>query len=212
VGKDIKQPTVMERMFYLIMKEPEFTEASFTYTLDGNSEAVVLSEMDNFSLGLTRDQVGELEFSDIEGDVDVNTTYIGTPQDMVLTDDIQIQRYYSVDGEPVTTSNVHQGDIIEVEFVITVTDDIWNVSIEDVLPAGLVYYTSVYGDDYNYTTVNDKEISMVVYRSLESNVMTVSYKAIATSVGTYTADYLVIQNLYGVGGQYVEQESLVINP
>lgn len=214
LSRDIKQTTIPQRLVYLMSVEPTFTEASFTYILEGVENTVTLSDFDSYVIDLLPQQLDDIEFGDIEGDIDVHTTFIGTPEDMIVRPDILVERQYYVDGEPVNNRNVHQGDIVTVEIVIEVPDEVYGVIIEDVLPAGLVYYQNQYDNWYYgaYSQVRDKEIVTTAYKDFNSNQISVSYKTIATSAGTYTADYLVVQDIYGIGGVYLDQEIMVINP
>jgi len=188
-------------------------DASFTIIVCSDSKDVVLNGFDSYGVDLTKEQVGDVTFDQIEGDITVNTTYIGTPQDMEINNDIQISRAYSINGEPVNNTNVHQGDIIDVTITVTMPEDIWGIQIEDVLPSGMVYYNSSY--DYEsiiYYKTEGKEVVITAYRPEDNRTIVANYQAIASSQGTYTSDYLVVQNLLGIGGNYIDQEEVVINP
>ncbi|MDA3846324.1 MAG: hypothetical protein PF505_07255 [Vallitaleaceae bacterium] len=210
---DTQDSTVIERLIYTMASKPEVTDASFTIKVGEKTTDVALSDFDVYSVGLTKEEVGQVSFDNIEGGVGVNTTFIGTPEDMTVIEGIEIDRVYLVDGELVTDSNINQGDIVDVVITVTIPEDIGGIQIEDVLPSGMVYYDY----DYNYDTSvyyesHNKEVVMTAYRAGTSRTIVAEYRAIATSQGTYTADYLVVYNLFGIGGNYIDQEEVVINP
>lgn len=143
--------TYPQELSYLQHKLPGLRQeaASFTYTLNGETESVSLEAGEEFRLICPADQLATLRFSDIQGQVGV-AARSQAPLEKVAesgVDDTVLSRSYQVNGKEVTS--LAAGDLVKVKlsYRLGAKAPKGLYQVTDFLPAGLKIIEKTYRPD-----------------------------------------------------------------
>lgn len=208
-GKDVFSPTICERLIYLMSTPPKDILCSFDYTLDGTTESFIVDYAHPAHLTLSAEQAEDIRFNNIEGDVEVLQEFFATVEDIKVDDSYRVERSYNVNGNTIGSSSIKQGDVVEVSITVS-SKDSRTIEVNDILPAGLIYYSSDYTDATYYQNKGN-QVNIYYYGfNNQTTQVTFKYYAIAVASGTYTADYVVVKNLWGESANYGKQVQITI--
>lgn len=197
----------LEKINYIKHALPNLkpSPAKVTYELYGKKNEIEITGGRVYSIQLQPENVDELKFITIEGDVGISTRYtrpINTAQ-AAKDDSIQIKREYYVKGK--RTSSFSEKDIIEVRLYPSFGNNaiIGNYQITDFLPSGLAPVTKLYrgyGYDCNYWYPYNTDGQKVKY-SIHKNWRTsycggdyIKYYARVKNRGEFKAEPATIQS------------------
>ncbi|MDO8513010.1 MAG: alpha-2-macroglobulin family protein [bacterium] len=166
-------------------------QASYGYELNGKVTTTILDPGKSSSLSLTSQQVKQIKFSNIKGNIGLISTYsiYQKPSSAQLNKKLTLTRKYLKNGSPASTFN--EGDVIEIQLSATVpnkNDSIY--IIEDYLPSGLKLFTGL----EMYTKegiarpfqVDGQEVKFMLFN--DKSQKTINYKARVVSKGTFKAE------------------------
>ncbi|MFA4930818.1 MAG: alpha-2-macroglobulin family protein [Patescibacteria group bacterium] len=136
-------------------------DSSFEYLVAGQKKKVELTKGDNFGLSLSKDELSQISFTNIQGEIAVILEKESRGQiDTAKNDEhLGISRGYYVDGQP--ADNFSEGDLIEVRIYPGINDGALQGSYEirDILPSGLKPVTRTYPTDpYYYSAAEQCQI------------------------------------------------------
>ncbi len=171
---------------------------SFSYTLGDETTDVSLKNNEKLTLSLTHDELENISFSGILGNVGLISSYqVPSVLAEVETDpNISISRQYTVGGKP--TINFHENDIVK----ITLTPNISNEAIDneyqltDYLPAGLKILTNLWSRYIgweNETRYPYEVDGQAVKFWTSKTTLPFHYYAIVISKGDFKAEPPVLQ-------------------
>ena len=167
-------------------------DAEFTYNYDGEERRVQLTNGKSFSLRLLPMQLKNLKITDVKGDVGLVSVFKENVFDIKQkSNDISISRtYYHMNGTPLNSNTLKQGDVIKVRLTWRISDTAFDgvYEITDYLPSGLKPNRSMYNTE-------GQKVTFYVYNSSywKSNPY-IEYLARVVSPGVYTAQGPVIQS------------------
>jgi len=189
---------------------------SFNYVLDGKEKNVSLNNDEQESLSLTPEQIKNIQFKNISGQVGLIVTY-QVPMDVKAekTDkNLSIKRVYSVAGND--TNTFSENDIVKITIMPQIAakaiDNEYQVT--DFLPAGLkilsnTFYRGIGLDlmqQYPYE-VNGQQIKFWSGKPAKA----FNYYAVVTSKGTYTAEPVTLQGFVARDSQtFGEAQTITI--
>jgi hypothetical protein len=176
---------------------------SFEYNLNGKSEEITLNDIETKKLVLTPEEMNEIQFQNIEGDVSVATTYESTLVESVnIAKNISVQRKYYVNNSlvnPVAGKvNLKEGDLVRVELSYNVPSGLGCYTITDYLPSGMklitrnASYITNNGIDIDYPINSD--FQSVSFCSPKAYNQPISYIARVSGKGIFTAEKPMIQS------------------
>jgi hypothetical protein len=138
--------TNLEKLYVVQNSIPECKQTGkFTYSLDGKSKEITISKNEKFEMVLTPEKLQNIKFSNIQGDIYINSTYTGAVNDLASSgaNVLKLTREYSVNK--VTTTSFKQSDLIQVnlkfDFSTSAPDGFYEIT--DILPSGLKYTSSM---------------------------------------------------------------------
>lgn len=167
-------------------------DVEFTYSYNGEEKTVYLEKGKSFSIKLLPIQLKNFKITSVKGDVSLVSVFKENVFDIKeKSDEISISRsYHHLDGTPLYSNTLKQGDIIRVTLTWKVNDTVFDgvYAITDYLPSGLKPY-------HSWHDTGSQEITFYVYNSQhwKSNT-TIKYLARVVSPGVYTAQGPIIQS------------------
>lgn len=190
----------LEKMIFLQNTIPE---AEKTGTLNissgGNSEEIKLTGTETKSMVLTYEELKNMRFSNVNGEIECAARYIGPLEAVVDGSDnlISISRVYKVNGHE-TTSFKHS-DVVQVELKVSfdAAAPEGYYQITDVLPSGFRFVPSGNWDweQWYWGETNGQKITFGYHYSKNYKTSdTIRYYARVVSPGNYTADNAVIKH------------------
>jgi hypothetical protein len=177
----ISQDTiVLEKLYYIKNYPVDFSEATFDYTLNGQSETVELPDLDSYRIELKEGD--DITFNEVSEDLMVNEwlKVLGTDYK-----DYKNSKYQIKQEAP---EQVNFGDRVTVNVRFQKGQKDW-VVIRTRIPAGFEYVGSK-GDCSVY--VDNQEL--VAYAGYED--FSFEYYLSANQAGTYNMEPITIQNMY----------------
>ncbi len=169
-------------------------DASFSYTLNGETVKVDLSDSLYYYLSIKPADLKDIKFSNIKGDVSVTSLYQqdGTPKNgSVATDQISISRSYNGSTDSQVTLAQDQKVTITITASFNSSAPEGYYTVEEFLPAGLRFSNIVYDDSYDdhLWLVNEdgQHLTFAVYKDDSARSVKVTYQARVAMTGSYTA-------------------------
>lgn len=208
--------TYLEQLIFVKANLPKIDkEVSFNYTLDGEKKAVKLVNNEIHSLFLSAQQIENLKFSDVVGEITALVVSYGDLKDsgMDQTNSFSINRAYQVDGKSI--DSLTQSDVVKITLTPSFSKSAPEgyYEITDVLPAGLRYIENDFNKirNHSYPISNDKQrIVFGYYYNKDSLNEPITYYARVAAPGIYVADNAVMIN-YGSNSMSIsKQETLNI--
>ncbi|MBU1149079.1 hypothetical protein KKI23_03235, partial [Patescibacteria group bacterium] len=191
-----------EKLIYLKEALPELSAdpASFHYQAGDRSDTVTLAKGQHYTLSVNPDELSNIQFSDISGNVGLVSYYPVpvTAQSITPDNNIGVSRTYTKVGSG-QTNLFSQNDIVKVTITATIKanaiDDRYQVT--DYLPSGL----SIMADPYtrlNYAEydaswpyrVDGQRISFNVWKDWNRTII---YYARIRNLGQFKADPVMMQ-------------------
>ncbi|MCB9798098.1 hypothetical protein H6758_00050 [Candidatus Nomurabacteria bacterium] len=180
------------------------TESSLVVSLDEDSETVEVVAGRGVSRIYDPDQLPQLAFSEIRGEITVHVKYVNDDIDIPTSPNLSLRREYRVDGK--VTTEFQEDDMVEVRLYADI--DGWLRSgvytVTDLLPSGLIpaqgrlstWYD--YNARYVYPYKTDKQqVKFRTYIDRYSEWKHYDYYvyyARVSTPGTYTAEPAIIQS------------------
>lgn len=176
---------------------------AFEYILNGKTEKVTLNDVETKKIVLTANEIKQIEFMNIVGEVTVTTAYQSNLVDSVTTSkNISVQRKYFVNNSLVNPKdgkiNLKDGDLVTVELSYNVPSKQGCYTITDYLPSGMKLITrnaSYWSDNSNnidYPLRND--FQSVSFCAPKYEYRAIRYIARVSGKGTFTAEKPVVQS------------------
>ncbi len=196
---------VLERMLYIKSVVDLGANAEVSFKVNGDK--VTLKGTEYHKMSILPSELGDIEFSDVMGDVKV-ISYYSDPLDLDELDansQISISRSYSVDG--VETDTFEEGQLVKVELTMSIPTSLsGSYTVTDYLPSGLKPSTSVSSSTDNIEMTEGykrpwrstgQQTSFFTYRSKYANSTTTSfyYYARVINGGTFKAEPAVLQKI-----------------
>ncbi len=205
-----KDRCILEQLGILqarLTNDKNYTDVSFTYTVNDKTETVKLEKGQQYALTLTAEELTEIKFKNIEGNVGIVSYYqkpgLPTASQGSGTDGIKISRTYSAGDK--TGTEFSQNSLIKIEINYTIAKPASNglYQVVDILPAGLklvstgesTYLSHEEGQRLTFSVyVNDDAIK---YGGKDNRQGTLTYYARVSSPGTFTAEapYISLDSL-----------------
>jgi len=182
-------------------------DAKFTYSLGGATKTIDLHEQAAYSLTLLPEQLSEIRFSNVSGDITMLSCYMKegrAPDGAAALGQLTLKR--SVNGSGDSAVTVPQNKPVRISLEFSIAKDAPNgcYTITDMLPAGLrfgnvegyYYYAQVGGNE-------NKEVKFSIYKTDYSRYKgwqpayyqkdgslkgTITYTAYPAMTGSFTAE------------------------
>jgi len=188
-------------------------EGKFTYEIDGVKKDVVLKKVESFKMQLTKKSLSSLKFSNIQGDIDVLSSFKGSVKDLYNGKESIVKLTRSYSGK---NNTFNQSDLVKVtlkpEFLKEAPDGYYEVI--DVLPCGLRYVEGkpyIENRCYPYEVSGQKVIFGIYYsKNSKENIKDMIYYARAVSPGSFTADNAIIKHYDSNVAGFAKQENVNI--
>lgn len=204
----------IEKLMFIKEFKIKHSTASFTYLLNEKEEKVKLDNLDIKQLYLSKDELENIKFKNIKGNVIVVKDGLGTVNDIKdqVAKDFEIKRNYSVDN--FETTNFNQSELIKVTLTPSFNTNLskgW-YEITDSIPAGFRYVSPKHYRGYYTFGEVDSQIRFYFYYDPESKdpIDEITYYVRATTPGYYTADYAVIKSSNTNKLAHTEQAEITI--
>lgn len=184
----------------ILDKEKGYT-SSFNYSLNGASKKIELKNNESFSLDLTKDEIGQLKFSNISGKVKVVLSYDKSALAAnEQNPDLNIRREYLVDGKVV--DKFEANNLVEVRLYPQIGDKLPEgmYQIRDILPSGLKVATEKYqprsSDFYNDCSIyypydyDGQAVNLLIgkdFKGTNCGKDYISYFARTSNLGEFTS-------------------------
>jgi hypothetical protein len=177
-----------------ILPKLNLNDISFTYKLNGENRIVTLQGQKDFSLWLLPEQMKNISFSDIGGQISISSFYQGV-SDAKSTATGKISRAYKV-----LNKNESDSPIQSSSYKITLSYDLpanlpqGCYTITDFMPAGLRFFSAqpldIAYDTYLYPLYTDgQRVSFTIYKAAGEAVSgSVYYYARVVSGGSFEAE------------------------
>ncbi|NMB96889.1 MAG: hypothetical protein GYA02_09825, partial [Clostridiaceae bacterium] len=193
--------TNLERLIYLNYVTPDTKQnSSFTLDINGEQQDVVLEKNEIFKLILTHEDLQNIKFTNIEGDITFTASYTGSVKDYIedINSMVALKRSYSIDGT--TKSSFNQSDLVKItlhpEFSENAPDGYYEVT--DILPAGMRYVSIANYVDQRWYPLERSGQKVVLGFYYSKNIRhlsrSITYYARAVTPGQFTADYAFIKH------------------
>ena len=196
----------IEKLIYLQEAIPTLPEGavSFDYEVGNRSDSVSVEKYQRYKLPVSADELDDLEFSNISGNVGVISYYSvpTTPDSITCDSNISVTRTYSVVGGQ-ATNLFSENDIVKVTIDHNISanaiDDRYQVT--DYLPSGLTIMANPfsrlgyvpYDASWPYL-INGQLISFNVWESWDRDIdRDIVYFARIRSLGQFKADPVMMQ-------------------
>ncbi|WP_019849647.1 Ig-like domain-containing alpha-2-macroglobulin family protein [Desulfitobacterium sp. PCE1] len=206
-GKDILNLVEQIQILKYNLKFMQSAPVSFTYELYGKKEKKTLQGKEVFKLTLQPEELKTIQFSEIEGQVGIVSTY-SQPIKAGETgkgEDLSISHKFLVDGQETIT--IKRSDLVQVVITYHIGEKAPDGLYEmiDVLPAGLTYIPRPYnyrGDSSNLSIrwsypveVNGQRLVFQCDKKQEQ----ITYLARVISPGEFTAEAPVLSHITNSG-------------
>ncbi|MCX7746049.1 MAG: stalk domain-containing protein [Clostridia bacterium] len=176
------------------------SEAKLTYTYNGKEKTVTLKNGETHSIIVPSQNLKDLAIKNVEGELSAVSIYkenvAGIDQ---LSKDISVKRaYFHIDGKPLVSNTLKQGDIIKVSLT-------WDIGpkaldggykVTDYLPSGLKPVENFFDIGWYYRNIDGQKVKFYIYNSpyWKDHHRVFEYYARVVSPGTYTAQGTIIQS------------------
>lgn len=187
-----------------------------------NGETIEIEAQDIEVRSFSSDTLDEIQISELKGDVLAISSYWDyvSPRSLATQDDLNIERWYSVNGERVDT--LKSGDIVDVHLKLSLDPETGYLLV-DYLPSGLQplarpfrsWWMDVKGFFQNPITVEGQELQFYVYcdPGVSCADYEFVYQARVVNPGSFTAEPAFVQELkeepgIGIG----ESQTIQITP
>lgn len=196
-----------EEDYYLLEKlgiiqsllKRKIADASFSYSLNGDSHEVDLGEFNYYSLTLTPQELANISFTKLKGEVTVTSTYQapGLPSSGPAGQELSLTRNYPANSELNSSLKDNGWVKISLDYQISENAPAGYYEIREFLPVGLTFVKA--SDEMaNYrvwlTGSQDKEITFGLYKNTEAVSGTVTYYARASATGTFNGETAYIMH------------------
>lgn len=201
------------------------SDASFSYQTGNKTDSVDLKNGKTYSLNLNSEELKNLKFSNIQGEINLVSLYEKSVKPDELSKDnlINLTRQYLVDGKSVNSFS--EGDIVLVRLdpnILTNAND-GAYQVIDYLPSGLKPISQFYqpditlNDDCNISWYPVKVVDNAVYFEINKDFdktnkcsnRTLNYYARVVSKGSYIANPAIIQSLNSLNSLNISSENNV---
>ena len=205
--KNSENLLALEKIAYVSRALPNLkpSPAEVKYRFLGKDQDVTITGGSVHSFQIYPEQVNDLEFLSVTGDVGVSTIYIRPVSGSVPTDNsISLTRQYLVNGVP--TTQFKENDLVEVDLKFNYGSDNNNqyFQITDLLPSGMAPLSNprAYGaTDYSCAYVppfnsENQSVKFMIYASnWYSCNREIKYFARVKNKGNYLAEPAVMQSI-----------------
>jgi len=197
-----------------ILPNFEAQTAKFKYIIGQEQKDIDISNGQTFYLDLMPDELKNITFANIEGDISVTSVYQAgrDPSEIKQSPDLKITRNFLVNDQP--TKEFSEGDLVAIRLdpEISKTAPDGSYQIIDYLPAGLKPFMQTYRLDlpalakvsecnplWYPTTIIGNMVLFNIYKDFNSQAKcqnyTINYYARVVSKGKFKAGSPVIQSL-----------------
>ncbi len=206
-------PVIAWQYDYLTNLPTNLFDVSVTVNEGEHKEVIVLDYNDIYEKTFTPEQIDALSFSDLAGEIYLISNFIGSNKDVMVSDGLKLETQLS-------NANLQIGDLLTIQHEIEVEGPLYQFVLQDVIPSGLVYVGDVTfasslldGFVYNRSSGKNNEFFAYAYPNEYSmgwpdkSVVTISYSARATAIGTYNYEPAVVTN-YSTGDMAIGNEGV----
>ncbi|MFA6098085.1 MAG: polymorphic toxin-type HINT domain-containing protein [Patescibacteria group bacterium] len=148
------QLNVLDELAYIKTSLPLLTDnkVSFSYTLGAETKPIELTNNQALTVSVTPEQLQQITFSAIDGQVGVIASYQQAADWRQLPTDnlVSVKREYLVNGQAVTKFN--ESDIVQINLTPTIAEKALDneYQLTDYLPAGLKLLTNITSRGLDY--------------------------------------------------------------
>lgn len=185
-----------------------------TVTINDKKYDYKLKLFDTVSFSVEKDDIKNVKFSNIKGDIECVVEALGNKDDLAKnkSDELKIDITYSLENSTMQKTSFKQSEIIKVTITPSVIDSIMHGSYEItyVLPSGFRFVKS---DKNNHAWLIDEGQKLRYFISFHRqnfNLTPVMFYMQATQSGEYTVDYAVIKENYSTKLNYIEKSKIKI--
>jgi hypothetical protein len=208
----------LERLGYVTSLLPRLSSrpVKFTYHLGQRSATERLKRDDTFRLAVTAEDLGRLQFTDIEGDVGVVTRFRRPfrPQEVKQDAELRVARWYEVGGK--RTEALADGDVVRIRLACSfrpqAIDGAYQVT--DFLPSGLRPLSAPYQleesrrFDWRYPySIEGQKVHFLIYKGRKPPHL--AYLARVVSKGAYRAEPALMQSVKSPDSICLSEEATV---
>jgi len=191
----------------------ETVPAGFTYSLSGKKETVDLLKTPVYILTLTPEQLAEISFEDVKGEISVLSAYRvkGLPAGESLQAGLKIARSYKTAGKAAASLPVQGRSQVTLDYIIPADAPSGWYRIEDYLPAGLRYVSLAENNNSGQNgpwllQENGNRLVFVIYKKDKEVKGTLNYYVRVAMPGTYRCEapfmtHSKLANIFAVGSE-----------
>ena len=211
------------------LKRDEIYNSSLEVKTEQKKVKLDFNKIHHHSMYLTKEEVENLEFDDLEGDVWMISYYEEKAEAGESSEDLAFKREYLVDGE--RKKSFKEGDLVEIRFTPNVDIPLNHTySIVDTLPSGLRPVITLDPEIYQQRRGDSVKCNMawqprmvnnqLIYFDLnlsdeiqkECDISSYSYYARVVSKGVYKADMAVVQKAGDLNQvYYIKEEEIIVD-
>ncbi len=185
-----------------------------TVTINDKKYDYKLKLFDTVSFSVEKDDIKNVKFSNIKGDIECVVEALGNKDDLAKnkSDEFKIGINYSSENSTMQKTNFKQSEIIKVTITPSVIDSIMHGSYEItyVLPSGFRFVKSDKNNHAWLIEEGQKLRYFISFHRQNFNLTPVMFYMQATQSGEYTVDYAVIKEDYSTKLNYIEKSKIKI--
>lgn len=185
-----------------------------TVTINDKKYDYKLKLFDTVSFSVEKDDLKNVKFSNIKGDVTCVIEALGNKDDLAKnkSDDLKIDLAYTSENSTAKKTSYKQSEIIKVTITPTVASTIEHGSYEItyVLPSGFRFVSNDKNNHAWSIEEGQKLRYFIRFHRINYNLTPVMFYMQATQNGEYTVDYAVIKENYGTKLNYLEKSKIKI--
>ncbi len=207
-----------EQLIYImqrdIMKLDEIKDlfGEVAVTVDGTKKTYKLKLFDRESFAVTKEKIGDIKFSNINGSIACKVNALGNKDDLDKnkSDDMSIKISYKLKGAEQEKTNYNHSDIVTVSIMPSFASTIerGNYEITYIVPSGFRYIEA--GPDIYWNDIDGQKLKFNYHYDRDLPIKPIVFYMQAAQTGEYTVDYAVIKEIMETKLNYVDKVALTI--
>jgi len=197
----------------------------FTYQLNAKKEIIKLENGQSYLMTLSADDVKNIKFSNIEGQISLISFYERNrdPQELAKNNELSLTRQYFVNAQPTKTFSEGSIILVRLDPSIAASAIDGNYQVIDYLPSGLRPITRLYERDlpggdrcdsiWYPSKIIDNTLYFNIWKGFDKDKYcdnrTINYYARVVSKGNFRANPALIQSQKDLGSLNVSAEDSV---
>lgn len=208
-----------EQLIYImnrnIMKLDEIKDlfGEVTVNVNGSTKTYKLKLFDRESFSVKKDQIKDIKFSNINGNIACKVEALGNKDDLDKnkSNDFSISIDYMKKDTTTKQTSYNHSDVVKVTITPSYSSNVENGTYEVtyIIPSGFRFIDSEINP--SWLNVNGQKITYDVYYSKKyPQIVPMVFYIQAVQKGEYTVDYAVMKEYFETKLNYVEKSKLIV--